>query len=554
MTAALIRAHSLVFLMASTAPALAGLVGYWSFEEGGGPVIADSSGAGNNGVLVNATAGTWTDGRVAGTHALYLDGTTGDGSTHVVIANAPSLQATSALSCAAWVRVDDISRDAPIVAKEGPGQLSYWFGTFGAGSESAHPGCFGMLLDLDGSQPWSVYDRNQGYLTPGLWQHVASTWDGSTIRHYLNGVALTETASLTGPLHAGTGPLIIGANVPYNNTAFLGALDEVWVYDHALTPEEVRGLAGVFPRLVGHWTFDEGVGTMVADDSGLGHHGELVNPKPHTWAPGYASGALYFDGTTGAEATYVRIPDSPALRLAGGFSATAWVRCDDLERDAPILAKEGPDRLSYWFGMLGLGQGGAGPGNFGVLLSENGSHPWTLQDRDQGAVPLGEWVHLASTWDGATVRHYLRGEPLPDTRTFNGPIRSSDAFLAIGVNSLFTQAANATAFKGAIDDVALYNYALGPEEIRSQAGWVPFRITAVEREGQDVRLTWSCLPGRRYVIQTSPLVQDGSPVPFSDASEIIALPENYPNPTTSFLDRGALARSARLYYRVRLVP
>jgi hypothetical protein len=122
------------------------------------------------------------------------------------------------------------------------------------------------------------------------------------------------------------------------------------------------------------------------------------------------------------------------------------------------------------------------------------------------------------------------------------------------VNSLFTQAANATAFKGAIDDVALYNYALGPEEIRSQAGWAPFRITAVEREGQDVRLTWSCLPGRRYVIQTSPLVQDGSPVPFSDTSEIIALPENYPNPTTSFLDRGALARSARLYYRVRLVP
>jgi hypothetical protein len=298
MAATFIRVYSLVSLIAGTTPAVAGLVGHWRFEEGVGTAIADVSGLGNDGVLVNQTPGTWTEGRLTGTHALSFDGTTGDGSTHVVIPNAPSLQSAAALSCAAWVRVDDPYRDAPILAKEGPGQLNYWFGTFGQGSEGAHPGSFGMLLDLDGSQPWSVYDRNQGYVSPGLWQHVASTWDGSTIRHYLNGVALKETASLTGALHAGTGPLIIGANVPYNNTAFLGALDEVWVYDHALTPEEVRGLAGVIPRLVGHWTFDEGVGTMVADDSGLGHHGELINPKPHTWAPGYASGALYFDGTT----------------------------------------------------------------------------------------------------------------------------------------------------------------------------------------------------------------------------------------------------------------
>jgi hypothetical protein len=71
--------------------------------------------------------------------------------------------------------------------------------------------------------------------------------------------------------------------------------------------------------------------------------------------------------------------------------------------------------------MFGLAQAGAHPGNLGVLLSENGSYPWTLEDRDQGAVPLGEWVHVASTWDGATVRHYVRGEPLPDTRDLPAP-------------------------------------------------------------------------------------------------------------------------------------
>lgn len=433
-------------------PAWAGLVGHWTFDEGGGTNILDSSGFGNNGVLINPKPNTWTN-SVSGS-ALYFDGTTGPGSTYVAIPDAPSLHITNAISFAAWIRCDDINRDAPVLDKEGDTNLSYWFGTFGA-----TPGNFGILLSRDGNQPWTIFDRDQGFVSQAQWVHIASTWDGATIRHYLNGVLLPQTAAFTGPIHISDAALIIGANVPYYSTAFKGIIDDARLYNHALTLDEIRALAGVTQQLVGHWAFAEGAGTNIADSSGLGNHGTLVNPRTNTWTTGKVGGALYSDGTTGADSTYVAVPDSASLHIAAGISFAAWVRCDDLTRDAPILAKEGDGKLSYWFGAFGAS--GSTPGNFGMLLSADGNQPWTTADRDQGAIPQGQWVHLASTWDGATIRFYLNGQPLPETGSFAGPIHVSDAFLAIGGNSLYNNAA----FQGVIDEVRLYNYALSPDEV-----------------------------------------------------------------------------------------
>ncbi len=411
-----------------------------------------------------------------------------------------------------------------------------------------------MLLDADGNQPWSIYDRNQGALFPGLWMHVASTWDGTTIRHYVNGVLLSQTADFPGPLHVADGALIIGANVPYNTTAFQGALDEVRLYDHALTAEEVSALVGTTPQRVGYWTFDEGGGTNVLDHSGLGNHGILVNPTAATWTSGIRNGALYFDGTVGPEATFVQVADAPSLRIAGSISFAAWVRCDDISRDAPILAKEGDGKLSYWFGAFGLSSQGAGPGNFGVLLSNNGYHPWTLEDRDQGALPQGAWVHLASTWDGSTVHHYFNGEALPQTSAFAGPIRYSDAFLAIGVNSLFTFADIRTAFHGAIDEVLLYNRALSSDEIRTVYLESAFRITSVAPEGSDLRIAWACIPGRRYVVQTTTRIGTAGQSEWTDLTPAIEVPADFTQATYDYVHAGGLGIGSTLFYRVALLP
>jgi len=522
-------------------PALAELVAYWAFDEGGGTNIADTSGWGNGGMLVNPKASTWTNG-VTGS-ALYFDGVTGSGSTYISIPDAPSLRITDAISFAAWVRCDDTSRDAPILAKEGDGGLSYWFGTVGTGGSV--PGNFGALLDADGNQPWSVFDRDQGSVPRGLWGHIVSTWDGTTIRHYLNGVALPETGAFAGPIFASDAFLAIGVNSTYNTTAFKGAMDEVRIYNHALTGDEVTALVGTVAGMVGHWAFDEGGGTNVTDHSGFSNHGTLVNAKSNTWTAGIRGSALYFDGTTGSGSTYVRIPDAPSLHIAAGISCAAWVRSEDIGRDAPILAKEGDGKLSYWFGTYGVTDQGSQPGNFGLLLDREGSYPWTLEDRNQGTVSTEDWMHVASTWDGTTVRHYLNGYALPETASFSDPIYVSDAFLAIGANSTW----NYTAFKGSIDDVRLYNYALGQEEVRALYVTTRFAITSIVREGDGIRLQWECAAGNRYRVQTS---ADVTGV-FGDVGPIIEIPSGSPIRSTNFLHTGVLTNPNRLFYRVKIL-
>jgi hypothetical protein len=531
-------------VMSLALPAAGSLVGHWKLDEGSGLSVSDSSGQGNHGTLINATASTWTNGYSGG--GLYFDGTTGAGSTYVTIPDAPSLRITNAISFAAWVRCDDTGRDAPILDKEGPGKLSYWFGAFPA----AH---FGVLLATDASGSWAIQDRDQGAIPQGLWVHLASTWDGTTIRHYLNGVQLQETAAFSGPIFASDAALIIGANVPFNNTALKGILDDLRLYSHALSPAEVSALAGTTPQLVGHWSFDEGGGTNLWDSSAQANHGTLINPQTNTWTTGMHGSALYFGGVVGNDSTYVAIPDAPTLRIAGDISFAAWVRCDDINRDAPILAKEGDGRLSYWFGAFGLSNEGGGPGGFGVLLDADGNQPWTTYNRNQGAISQGQWAHLASVRAGSTVLHYLNGELLTHTGTFYGPIHVSDAFVAIGVNSLYNFAANHTAFKGAIDEVYLYSYALSAEEVRALYLGLAFRITSVAQEGDDVRLTWACLPGRSYMVQTNAFPGGGGGG-FADLTAAMTIPADFVGSTTNYLHRGVLRNAQALYYRLKLLP
>jgi hypothetical protein len=222
-------------LLLSIVQSRAELVGYWAFDEGQGTTITDSSGYGNNGTLVGATALTWTQGRHGS--ALYFDGSSATG---VYIPNSPSLQLSNAASFAAWVRCDNPA-GSPIFSKEGnpPYYLSYWFGISG--------GHFGVQLDSNGTQPWDFGDIAQANVIAGQWIHLTATWDGATVSYYTNGVLLPNTDSFSGPLFPGTARLGIGINSEYGDYKFTGVIDEVRIYNHALSQAEVTALAEVKP-------------------------------------------------------------------------------------------------------------------------------------------------------------------------------------------------------------------------------------------------------------------------------------------------------------------
>jgi len=70
-----------------------------------------------------------------------------------------------------------------------------------------------------------------------IWTHLAFSYDGATLRLYINGVQV-GTQALTGPIAASTGSLRIGGNAVWGEY-FKGLIDEVRIYNRALSAGEI---------------------------------------------------------------------------------------------------------------------------------------------------------------------------------------------------------------------------------------------------------------------------------------------------------------------------
>ncbi len=216
-----------------------------------------------------------------------------------------------------------------------------------------------------------------------------------------------------------------------------------------------RALAQPLNGLIGRWAFDEGSGTVVADSSPNHNDGTLINGAS-AWAAGVNGGGLFFDGSS---LTEVRIPVSASLNSITAATFAAWVNSAEPNRDSPIIAKEGSNLRSYWFGVIG--------GQFGMLLSPDGVNWPTMEpSRRIGSVPTDHWIHLAATWDGSTMRMYENGV-FVGSYPYAQPVATTAAYVSIGLNSQWPEH---TQFHGILDDVFMYNRALSAAEIVSVMG------------------------------------------------------------------------------------
>jgi Concanavalin A-like lectin/glucanases superfamily len=159
------------------------------------------------------------------------------------------------------------------------------------------------------------------------WSHVAVTYDGMTLRLYVDGTRVSSRAT-KGTIKKTTDPLWIGGNRPYGEY-FQGVIDEVRVYDRALSPFDVRaemstpiasGRISPAVGLVGAYAFDAGSGTVVADASDNGNAGTIHGA---TWTTrGRFGRAVRFDGA----GAVVRVAASTSLNLRGAMTLSAWIR------------------------------------------------------------------------------------------------------------------------------------------------------------------------------------------------------------------------------------
>tara|TARA_Y100001934_G_scaffold282129_1_gene394544 strand:+ start:2953 stop:4356 length:1404 start_codon:yes stop_codon:yes gene_type:complete len=199
--------------------------------------------------------------------------------------------------------------------------------------------------------------------------------------------------------------------------------------------------------LIGHWTFDDGKGSIARDVSGRGNHGAVKGGAK--WTKGRIGGGLEFDGKD----DFVAIPNESQFDITGSITVSAWVRVESFTRPWQAIVTKG-DRA--WRLQRASRSRSVGFACSDLSRKQVGD---LLGKKD---VADGEWHHVAGVLDGNRISIFVDG--LLDTSKPSSPnISVNDYAVFIGANSQ----AGGRLFHGLIDDVRIYDRALSVEELRA---------------------------------------------------------------------------------------
>jgi hypothetical protein len=217
-----------------------GLVGYWNFNEGTGTTAKDSSGNNDNGAI---SGSTWITGKLG--YGLNFNGT----SSFVNVTNSTALNPTNALTISTWIKVNDVSNAGygswPMIIAHAKGTTRNGYSLYW------HDGTHEPGFELYNNNVWvgGVNSVKKDWQS-GIWYHIAVTYQYQTsgtanLKFYVNGVLNNQTTYNNVKPGTNTSSLTIGAQdsraSAYN---FNGQIDDVRIYNRALTAAEVKTLSG----------------------------------------------------------------------------------------------------------------------------------------------------------------------------------------------------------------------------------------------------------------------------------------------------------------------
>jgi PKD repeat protein len=194
-----------------------GLVAAYNFNEGSRTIVLDVSGRNNSGTLAGGVA--WTNQGKFG-NALVFDGVSGV----VTIPDSDSLRLSTGMTLEAWVKpsiVDNQWRD--VIYK---GDDNYYLEA--SSTNGGKPAGRASLHHVYGATALPV----------GAWTYLATTYDGATLRFYINATEVSSIVIGAG-IDMSAYPLQIGGDALYGQY-FHGVIDEVRVYSRALSQTEIQ--------------------------------------------------------------------------------------------------------------------------------------------------------------------------------------------------------------------------------------------------------------------------------------------------------------------------
>ncbi|RPJ35006.1 MAG: LamG domain-containing protein, partial [Planctomycetaceae bacterium] len=290
---------SIVLVLCLAGSARAGLIGHWKLEEGSGTTVKDSSGKNNNGRFVGAP--TWVTGKLG--KALDFDGV----DDYVEVPHSASLIPTKGKATVSlWINAR---------RHTGPGG-SQWQGIFAKGSWD--PRLFNLYTEASqvlhfstGPGTATIGSLSTGKVPLNEWVHVAVAVDGRHI-YYINGEPAGEGGQGATVPATGSAALTIGQTG--GSDFFSGMIDDVLLYDRALTADQIKGVMG---------------GTLPV-------FGKAENPNPSDGATGVTLGLLTWTPGDAAVFENVYFGTTPDLT------------------DADLVASRQPASMKFYVHQAGL--------------------------------------------------------------------------------------------------------------------------------------------------------------------------------------------------------
>lgn len=429
-----------------------GLIGWWTFDGAdiSGTQVYDRSVTGNTATSYGGI--TKNTGKLG--QGLKFDGN--DGYIDTLADSVFDISSpTQAFTVTAWIKENNPgARRETIVHKYNGAGTGYFFDSVSGKLRWGFEGPSNNYRYVDSTT--SINDNRWHFVVgvstgqPGAKIYVDGVPEGSEI---VNGTFVSADTAVT---------LKIGHTWnPAGDNYFTGYIDDVRVYNRALSPSEVKqlyntGIAtvgktpgaesykqgqGINSGLVGWWTFDGNNGTL--DMSGRGNNGTISGGVIKTM--GKLGQAMDFNGSTGG------ISVAGSSITGTNVSRFAWIKLDDTDSASCggggrcEIISTGSNSLFEWASS-----------NFCVYGYNFNTPAWVCVPR---TITAKKWYHVGFTYDGTRVRIYQDGVDIGGNNDVPGTMAAMGTLYIGYLNTI-------RFFNGQIDDVRAYNRALSPTEIQ----------------------------------------------------------------------------------------
>jgi hypothetical protein len=421
-----------------------GLVGWWPFNGNAN----DESGNGNNGVVNGATLTTDRSGNNG--KAYRFDGI----SNYIELGRISGLNSNQDLSLSGWISYSDWTLNdqyAVLIAPNPNASL-----VMKANSE----------LSCNVSNCNCPNDISVKYnLTDSSWHHFSLVYKLQTgiLRLFLDGIQVDSSVESIYEYYTINNPNSRFGNYHFNSFYFRGKLDDISLYNRALTQQEITNLynastsapapcptlpANLQTGLVGYWPFCGNAN----DESGNGNNGTVNGAVLTSDRFGNANKAYSFDGITDV----ITFQQLFAFHSSNNASLSIW-----LNGQNPPNGVQGtylksridqPDNNRFNLFVNPISQGL----KLNVDYRESNSNIHIL---NIDTMPSGNWTNFVLTRNNNIYSTYINGQ-LASISIDNNPILPNSLGWVLG-----NDPSSNSDYAGKIDDICIWNRALDSTEI-----------------------------------------------------------------------------------------